>query len=93
MGWKATDIPDQTGRVAVVTGGNGGLGLETTRQLADTDNRAQGPSAPLGDGAIVSPVPGSVALRARQVAMGQSVLRPSVLAGPRHRRLGPPRFG
>ena len=34
MGWKATDIPDQTGRVAVVTGGNGGLGLETTRQLA-----------------------------------------------------------
>ncbi len=34
LGWKATDIPDQTGRVAVVTGGNGGLGLETTRQLA-----------------------------------------------------------
>ena len=34
MGWKASDIPDQTGRVAIVTGGNGGLGLETSRQLA-----------------------------------------------------------
>ena len=34
MGWQAEDIPDQTGRVAVVTGGNGGLGLETSRQLA-----------------------------------------------------------
>jgi NAD(P)-dependent dehydrogenase (short-subunit alcohol dehydrogenase family) len=34
MGWKASDIPDLTGKVAVVTGGNGGLGLETSRQLA-----------------------------------------------------------
>ena len=33
MGWKARDIPDQSGKVAVVTGGNGGLGLETSRQL------------------------------------------------------------
>jgi NAD(P)-dependent dehydrogenase (short-subunit alcohol dehydrogenase family) len=32
--WKAADIPDQSGRVAVVTGANGGLGLETTRELA-----------------------------------------------------------
>lgn len=34
MSWTARDIPDQTGRVAVVTGANGGLGLETTRALA-----------------------------------------------------------
>jgi NAD(P)-dependent dehydrogenase (short-subunit alcohol dehydrogenase family) len=34
MTWTAADIPDQTGRVAVVTGANGGLGLETTRALA-----------------------------------------------------------
>src|SRR5664280_1995912 len=34
MGWKASDIPDLTGRVAVVTGGNGGLGLATSMALA-----------------------------------------------------------
>ena len=35
MSWALEDIPDQTGRVAVVTGGNGGLGLVTTRALAE----------------------------------------------------------
>lgn len=34
MGWTQRDIPDQAGQVAVVTGGNGGLGLETTKALA-----------------------------------------------------------
>ena len=34
MAWTTADIPDQTGRVAVVTGANGGLGLETARELA-----------------------------------------------------------
>jgi NAD(P)-dependent dehydrogenase (short-subunit alcohol dehydrogenase family) len=34
VGWTAADIPEQTGRVAVVTGANGGLGLETARALA-----------------------------------------------------------
>lgn len=31
--WTAKDIPDQTGRVVVVTGASSGLGLETTRAL------------------------------------------------------------
>ncbi|MDQ6742084.1 MAG: oxidoreductase [Candidatus Dormibacteraeota bacterium] len=34
MSWSTADIPDQHGRTAVVTGANGGLGLETARQLA-----------------------------------------------------------
>jgi len=32
--WTAKDIPDQSGRVAVVTGANSGLGLVTARELA-----------------------------------------------------------
>jgi NAD(P)-dependent dehydrogenase (short-subunit alcohol dehydrogenase family) len=32
--WSASDIPDQTGRLAVVTGANSGLGLVTARELA-----------------------------------------------------------
>jgi NAD(P)-dependent dehydrogenase (short-subunit alcohol dehydrogenase family) len=34
MAWASADIPDQSGRTAVVTGANGGLGLETSRALA-----------------------------------------------------------
>jgi NAD(P)-dependent dehydrogenase (short-subunit alcohol dehydrogenase family) len=34
MSWSVTDIPGQQGRVAVVTGANGGLGLATARALA-----------------------------------------------------------
>lgn len=34
MAWSTNDIPDQSGRVAVVTGANGGLGLETALALA-----------------------------------------------------------
>jgi NAD(P)-dependent dehydrogenase (short-subunit alcohol dehydrogenase family) len=34
VSWGVGDIPDLTGRAAVVTGANGGLGLETARALA-----------------------------------------------------------
>jgi NAD(P)-dependent dehydrogenase (short-subunit alcohol dehydrogenase family) len=33
-GWTAADIPDQSGRVAVVTGANSGIGLVAARELA-----------------------------------------------------------
>ena len=33
-GWTTTDIPDQSGRIALVTGGNSGLGYQTVLQLA-----------------------------------------------------------
>jgi len=34
MAWKAAQIPDLTGRIAVVTGATSGLGLSTSRELA-----------------------------------------------------------
>jgi NAD(P)-dependent dehydrogenase (short-subunit alcohol dehydrogenase family) len=34
VSWRVADIPDLTGKTAVVTGANGGLGLETARALA-----------------------------------------------------------
>ena len=33
-GWTSDDIPDQSGRTALVTGGNSGLGYQTVLQLA-----------------------------------------------------------
>ena len=32
--WTADDVPDQTGKVALVTGANSGIGLEAARVLA-----------------------------------------------------------
>ncbi|MDV8002053.1 oxidoreductase [Rhodococcus sp. IEGM 1408] len=37
--WTTADIPDQTGRTFVVTGANGGLGLQATRALTDKGAR------------------------------------------------------
>lgn len=34
MGWSTKDIPDQTGRYAIVTGANSGIGFEAAKALA-----------------------------------------------------------
>ena len=34
MAWSEHDVPDQTGRTAVVTGASSGIGRETARVLA-----------------------------------------------------------
>jgi NAD(P)-dependent dehydrogenase (short-subunit alcohol dehydrogenase family) len=43
--WDAGDIPDQTGRIAVVTGANSGLGLVTARELAPQARASSWPAA------------------------------------------------
>jgi NAD(P)-dependent dehydrogenase (short-subunit alcohol dehydrogenase family) len=62
--WTAADIPDQRGRVAVVTGANSGLGLATARELARAGARVvlASRSVEKGQGAaarITSVLPGA----------------------------------
>lgn len=64
LNWTAGDIPDQGGRVAIVTGANSGLGLVTSRELARAGARVvlTSRSAEKGRSAaarIASSVPGA----------------------------------
>ena len=78
--WTADQIPDQSGRVAVVTGANSGLGLITARELARAGahvvmacrNTAKGEQAAA---AIAAAVPG-----ARTPARGARPREPRVRA-------------
>ena len=79
MAWTTTDIPDLTGRVAVVTGANGGLGLEVSRELARKGafvvmaSRDQG-KAEEARGSILSEIPGaSLELQTLDLASQASV--------------------
>ncbi|MDR6979629.1 NAD(P)-dependent dehydrogenase (short-subunit alcohol dehydrogenase family) [Streptomyces sp. 3330] len=72
--WNTTDIPDQTGRTAVVTGANSGLGLATVEALARAGAHVVlAVRDPRRGEAAAATVPGSVEVRRLDLAALSSV--------------------
>ncbi|MFE6821865.1 oxidoreductase [Streptomyces sp. NPDC057690] len=72
--WNATDIPDQSGRTAVVTGANSGLGLATVEALARAGAHVVlAVRDPRRGEAAAAAVPGSVEVRRLDLADLSSV--------------------
>ena len=72
--WTAAEIPDQSGRVAVVTGANSGLGLVDSRELARAGARVIMACRNLEKGhAAAAPIDGEVEVRALDLADLSSV--------------------
>ncbi len=68
--WSAADVPDLSGRVAVVTGANRGLGREVTRYLAGRGAR------------VIMACRDDAAAEATAAALRRSPAAPGVAAGP-----------
>jgi NAD(P)-dependent dehydrogenase (short-subunit alcohol dehydrogenase family) len=72
--WKASDIPDQTGRTVVVTGANSGLGLVTATTLAKAGARVICACRTVSKGeAAIAGAPGRLEVRALDLADLSSV--------------------
>lgn len=70
MGWTASDINDQTGRVFLITGANSGLGLEATKALVAKNARVIAACRNLDKAKAALPLEGPGEVDIRQLDLG-----------------------